>query len=113
MHEAVEKILMSYGAELTLTHGGQTQSVRAFFQPVRARGHQYLERDYGAFGDIPREQYIYLGPVEPAAQVGDTVALGGRKYLLRRAELIYGGREPAYCWGTCVEKGGEDTWDTR
>lgn len=112
MRSRVDKMLDTYGAELTLTHGTQTAAVRAFFQPVRARGHQYLEGILGPFGEIPREQYIYLGPVTPAAQVGDTLGLGGREYIVRRAELIYGGGEPAYCWGACVEKGGSEAWST-
>lgn len=112
MRSSVDRMLAAYGAELTLRHKETAITVRAFFQPVRARGHQYLEGVYGVFGEIPREQYIYLGPAEPAVQIGDTLCLDGREYVVRRAERIYGGAEPAYCWGACVEKGGSAGWTT-
>ena len=53
---------------------------------------------------------MYIGPVEPAAEAGDTLSVDGKEYWLRRTELIRDGNGPVYCWGMCVEKGGEDTW---
>ena len=110
MRQMVSKILRTYGTAVTLTHGGTEYALRAFFQPVRSKSWQYLEGDYSPLGEIPRGQYVYIGPVSPEAAAGDTLHVGQRSYWLRRAELIHDGNGPVYCWGLCVEKGGEDNW---
>ncbi|MBE6980158.1 MAG: hypothetical protein E7431_07265 [Ruminococcaceae bacterium] len=110
MVQMVGKILNTYGAAVTLRHEGQDYPIRAFFQPVRSKSWQYLEGDYSPLGEIPRGQYVYIGPVEPAAEAGDTLTVGSKDYWLRRTELVWDREGPVYCWGMCVEKGGEDTW---
>ena len=110
MQRMVEKILSAYGTAVTLRHGGTDYELRAFFQPVRSKSWQYLEGNYSPLGEIPRGQYVYIGPVEPAAEAGDALTVGGKDYWLRRTELIRDANSPVYCWGMCVEKGGEDTW---
>lgn len=113
MQQMVAKILNTYGTAVTLCHQGENYEIRAFFQPVRSKSWQYLEGNYAPLGEIPRGQYVYLGPTEPAALAGDTVRLDGKDYQLRRTELVRDGNGPVYCWGMCVEKGGEDTWGER
>ena len=113
MERMIGKILKTYGTVVTLCHDGMEDEIRAFFQPVRSKSWQYLEGNYSPLGEIPRGQYVYLGPVLPAAKAGDTVRVGGKAYLLRRTELIRDNLGPVYCWGMCVEKGGEDTWGTQ
>lgn len=70
MQRMVEKILNTYGTAVTLHHGGTDYELRAFFQPVRSKSWQYLEGNYSPLGEIPRGQYVYIGPVEPAAEAG-------------------------------------------
>ena len=110
MKKLVAGILRQYGSTITITRGETSVKVRGFFQPVRSKSWQYLEGDYSPLGEIPRGQYIYIGPVEPKAEAGDTVTLDGKDNWLRRTELIRDGEGPVYCWGICVEKGGEDNW---
>lgn len=110
MVRMVSKILNAYGAAVTLLHGETAYEIRAFFQPVRSKSWQYLEGNYSPLGEIPRGQYVYIGPVEPMAEAGDTLTVNGKQYWLRRTELIPDGNGPVYCWGMCVEKGGADTW---
>lgn len=110
MQKMVEKILSTYGTAVTLCHEGEDHEIRAFFQPVRSKSWQYLEGTYAPLGEIPRGQFVYMGPVTPEATAGDTVLVGGKAYLLRRSELVRCADEAVYCWGMCVEKGGEDTW---
>ena len=106
----VSMILRQYGTKIQLTHGGVERTVKGFFQPVRSKSWQYLEGDYSPLGEIPRGQYVYIGPAEPAAEAGDTLTVDGKDYWLRRTELVRDNSGPVYCWGMCVEKGGEDTW---
>ena len=110
MQQMVGKILKTYGTAVTLCRGEQSFGVFAFFQPVRSKSWQYLEGNYSPLGEIPRGQFVYIGPTEPAAQVGDTVQVENKAYLVRRSELVRDGNGPVYCWGMCVEKGGEDNW---
>ena len=110
MQQMVSKILNTYGTPVTLTQGETAYPVRAFFQPVRSKSWQYLEGNYSPLGEIPRGQYVYLGPVFPEAKAGDSLIVGKKAYWLRRTELVMDHNGPVYCWGLCVEKGGEDTW---
>ena len=110
MRQTVEKILKTYGTPMTLSRGEEAWEIFAFFQPVRSKSWQYLEGNYSPLGEIPRGQFVYIGPVEPEARAGDTLTLDGKCYWLRRAERIRDGNGPVYCWGMCVEKGGEDNW---
>ena len=110
MRQMVSKILNTYGTEVILAGDNTRFTVRAFFQPVRSKSWQYLEGDYSPLGEIPRGQYVYIGPVEPQANAGDTVYAGGKVYWLRRTELVLDSNGPVYCWGMCVEKGSEDNW---
>ena len=110
MRKMIEKILRSYGSALQLQQEDETHDIRAFFQPVRSKSWQYLEGNYSPLGEIPRGQYVYLGPVSPEAKAGDALLVDGKSYWLRQTELIRDGSGPVYCWGLCVEKGGEDTW---
>ena len=110
MRQMIDKILNHYGSMVTLQQQDNTHSIRVFFQPVRSKSWQYLEGNYSPLGEIPRGQYVYIGPVKPVATAGDTVTVGDRQYWLRRCEVIYDADGPVYRWGICVEKGGEDTW---
>ena len=110
MEQMISKILNTYGTAVTLCRGGTDHEIRAFFQPVRSKSWSYLDGEYSPLGEIPRGQYVYIGPVEPGAEAGDSLIVGNKGYWLRRTELIYDANGPVYCWGMCVEKGGEDTW---
>ncbi len=113
MEEMVRKIINTYGSAVTLTQGDVQTLLRAFFQPVRSKSWQYLEGNYAPLGEIPRGQYVYIGPAEPRAAAGDTLTVDGKDYWLRRTELVRDQEGPVYCWGICVEKGGEDNWGRR
>ena len=110
MRRMVDKILHSYGSVSRLCRGPPVRTGRGFFQPVRSKSWQYLEGNYSPLGEVPRGQYVYIGPAEPEAQAGDTLQVAGKDYWLRRAELIHDREGAVYCWGMCVEKGGEDAW---
>ena len=108
MRQMIGKILNTYGVSITRKQEGATY--RGFFQPVRSKSWQYLEGNYSPLGEVPRGQYVYIGPVEQQLSVGETLEVGGKDYMVRRLEPVYYGEEVAYLWGMCVEKGGEDTW---
>ena len=109
MQQMIGKILNTYGVSI-LRKTAEEAAYRGFFQPVRSKSWQYLEGNYSPLGEVPRGQYVYIGPAEQRLTVGETLEVGGKDYMVRRVEPVYYGEEVAYYWGMCVEKGGEDTW---
>ena len=110
MRQTIDRIIELYGMAVALQRKEGELPFRAFFQPVRSKSWQYLEGNYSPLGEIPRGQYVYLGPVVPNVSVGDILKVNGKFYRMRRTEYVYDSSEPVYLWGMCVEKGGEDTW---
>lgn len=110
MQRMLTKILDTYGMEIILKQENVSLTFHAFFQPVRSKSWQYLEGNYSPLGEIPRGQFVYIGPASLLLKAGDTLCVNGKDYMLRRVEPVYYGEEVAYHWGMCVEKGGEDNW---
>ena len=109
MQQMIGKILNTYGVSITWKKE-EPETYRGFFQPVRSKSWQYLAGNYSPLGEVPRGQYVYIGPAGKPVAFGDTLEVGGRDYMVRRVEPVYYGENVAYYWGMCVEKGGEDTW---
>lgn len=101
--------MSQYGTDMELKGEGEARTVRGFFRAV-GLSRMSMETEAGALGQVPRGQYLYLGPVSAGAGEGDTVTLGGRAYLLRRVENYYVGGEPIYQWGLCTRKG--EPWES-
>lgn len=110
MRRMIEKILNCYGQNLELVQNGKAVSVRAFFQSKTSGSSQNAGKDYLPLGKLSQWQYTYIGPAEPEAKEGDELLAGGKSYLLRRVEVIQDASGPVYCWGLCVEKGGNQVW---
>lgn len=103
-------MIACHGNEMLLTHGGQQHSIRAFLQETRSRSRENAQREFSSLGECFLGRYVYIGPAAPEAAVGDTLEFSGRSFSLRRAETVYVGGKAAYCWGLCVEKGGDTAW---
>lgn len=112
MEKMVARILSRYGTAMELTTAQGTDTVKGFFQPVRSKSVQNMVCLDTPLGEVPRGQYVYMGPAEVTAGEGDTLRVGQRYYVFRRTELFYCGDQPAYLWGLCVEKGGDTSWGT-
>ena len=88
MRRMVEKIIAQYGTDMRLTSGTETKTVRAFFRAVNAKSWQSMESEATLLGEISRGQYAYIGPVGAQVREGDTLTLGDKTYLFRRALLL-------------------------
>jgi len=110
MKQKILEILNTYGMEMVLKSSVGAIKFHGFFQPVRSKSWQYLEGNYSPLGEVPRGQYVYMGPGSLHLKMGDTLTVENRDYMVRRVEPVYYGKEIAYYWGMCVEKGGADTW---
>ena len=110
MRGIIEGIIRHYGGTVCAVLGASTRSFRAFLPPVTARSWQNMERVFGPLGEIPRGQYLYLGPADQEISTAEYLRCGGVDYIVRRAEPICVGDEVLYVWGLCVRKGAEDPW---
>lgn len=113
MKKMVDGILKQYGSTITLECSGSTVTVKGFFQPVRSKSWQSLTNTATPLGEIPRGQYVYIGPSGTPVAMGDMLTIGGETYIFRRVEPYYYGEEQIYLWGLCVEKGVNDTWGSQ
>ncbi len=100
-------ILQQYGEDIRLCRKTEEQTVRAFLQPVTSKSWQNMDHVYQGLGQVPRGQYLYIGPPEATLEQGDQLCQAGREYIVRRADTIMLGGAPLYIWGLCVPKGGE------
>lgn len=113
MKKIVDGILRQYGSKITLKCSAGTVTVKGFFQPVRSKSWQSLTNTATPLGEIPRGQYVYIGPADTAVALGDVLTIGGSSYTFRRVEPYWYGKEQVYIWGLCVEKGVNDTWGSQ
>ena len=113
MKKMVAGILRQYGSSMTVTHGDATVKLRGFFQPVRSKSWQNFTNAATPLGEIPRGQYVYMGPADVAVVQGDILTIAGASYIFRRVEPYRYGDENVYIWGLCVEKGVNDTWGSQ
>ena len=113
MKKLVAGILQQYGSTLTISRGETSVKVRGFFQPVRSKSWQNLTNVAMPLGEIPRGQYVYIGPAEREVAQGDMLTVGDENYIFRRVEPYWYGDEKIYLWGLCVEKGVNDTWGSQ
>ena len=112
MKGVIEGILEHYGSAVTAVENGLEHSFRAFLQPVTAKSWQNMEKVFGPLGEVPRGQYLYLGPAARDISRAELLRCGGTDYLVRRAEPILVGDETLYIWGLCVRKGADDPWSS-
>ena len=97
---------------MTAVQNETQQSFRAFLQLVTSKSWQNMEKVFGPLGEIPRGQYLYIGPAAQDVSSADYLRCNGVDYLVRRAEPILLGDEALYIWGLCVRKGADDPWSS-
>lgn len=110
MLRAIEKMIGQYGTPMTLVQDGAETSIRAFLQETRSRSQGNAEKAVSLLGEIPGGVHVYIGPVSPEVETGDILLCRRKKYEVRQAEMVMVGEKNAYCWGLCVEMGGDDGW---
>lgn len=110
MHRMVNTILRQYGTTVRITRASGEETVKGFFQPVRAKSWQSLVSEETPLGEVNRRQYIFIGSGELDLEEGDVLTVGEKHYCLRRTEKYFYADQAVYTWGMCVEKGGDGTW---
>lgn len=112
MKQKVDRLMETYGTDMTITNTKGSKTARGFFRAVNSKSWQSMESEATLLGEITRGQYVYMGPMDVTVAEGDTLTVGSRSYLFRRVEPYYYRNQAIYQWGLCVEKGVNDIWET-
>ena len=108
MKAVISRLLLRCGSPLTMvTETGHTV-FRAVLQPVTSLSLRNMRRQMGDLGQLPAEQFIYIGSRDISAAA--YLLCGGEVFLPRRCEPVSLGGQTLYYWGLAVKAGKEDTW---
>ena len=110
MKNLIGYIIRRYGNDVRITHGDETYATKAFLQLVTSKSWQNMERMIPSAAEVPRGQFLYLGPPDVALSGYDTIEMDGRIFIVRRADAIVYRSQRIFIWGLCVEGGGDDPW---
>lgn len=107
MKRLIGTLLRQYGSDMLLRRDGTDTELRAFLQLVTSKSWQNMERMIDSIGEIPRGQYLYIGPPDIPLRPADRLYFDSRFFSVRRAEPIRYRNEALFIWGLCVEGGTE------
>lgn len=107
MKNVINRLIEVYGNDMTIRSDGVETQTKAFFQLVTSKSWQNMERMIPTIGEVPRGQYLYLGPTDVPLKAYDGIKIDGRTFLVRRADAILYRSEQIFIWGLCVEGGGQ------
>lgn len=116
MHKMLAKIFKTYGTLLFLKRqDGTYDSMKAFLQPRKSLSQRNATKRISPLGEILGDTYLFICTADCGVQVGDTLKQrgAGAYYEVRQVETVLYKNEPLYLWGLCVQKGGDDTWDSQ
>ena len=83
MIQTIDLLMEHYGSSLRLCRDGEVTEFKAFLQPVTSKSWQNMERLFGDLGEVPRGQYLYLGPRSVCLSAGDELETGEQAYIVR------------------------------
>ena len=112
MKALIQSILTGYGSLVTIRDGESTRTFRAFIQPVTEKGWQNTRKIIASLGQVPKGQYVYIGPAEMELLEGQMLEARWQKYLVRRCEKVFLGEEAMYTWALLTKVGGADPWNS-
>lgn len=110
--KTMSRLIRQFGSRIRRTSGTSTAEYTAILQPVTSKSWQNMERMIPNAGEIPRGQYLYIGPAAQALKNGDVIRFDSRDFIVRRADRVFFRDEALFVWGLCVEGGGKEPWRT-
>ena len=64
MKRRIAALIRRYGSSVQAVFPDRTEIVRAFLQPVTSRSWQNMDHMIPTGGEVPRGQFLYIGPPE-------------------------------------------------
>ena len=110
MYRSTDRLIDCFGTPMVLRRETGDRKVKGFLHHSGSRSWQRTNVEYSPLGKIPEGQYLYIGPAEPVPKVGEELRREDKSFEFRRVETVLLGSRVLYCWGMCVEKGGEVPW---
>lgn len=108
MRASLNKLLRRYGSCITLQRDGEETVFSGFLNHTGSHSQQNMEARFEPHGQISGGQHVLVAPLQPELKPGDTLVLGQQRYLLRRLEVQWYGKEKLCQWGLCTESGGDE-----
>lgn len=110
--EKTKALIEKFGRTLWLEKNGQKEEFKGLLQPLRYKNKMYLSSVSTDLSYDSTGKYLLICPCEPdiseadgyAAIIGDSK----KKYVADRAETIYLGSQPIYCWAIVTALGNEN-----
>lgn len=104
----IASVFEAYGrnASLNSAQGTVISEMYAFISPLRYKNKMYLYGVNTEIGYNSQGHYLYIGPPDPditAAEDGEYISSGGKKYRIDRAEKVYKGNSVFYIWAVIRE----------
>lgn len=110
MRTMVEKIMRKYGTPIVLYRNTEKITIYGFVQHTATTARKYALPEHSILGEIPQGRYVAMIPVDPLVCKDDVLEQDKRRYIIRRVEKIWRGKEPLYCWCLCEQEGEPDGW---
>ena len=76
MKRRIAALIRRYGSSVQAVFPDRTEIVRAFLQPVTSRSWQNMDHMIPTGGEVPRGQFLYIGPPELDIRRGASVSCG-------------------------------------
>ena len=99
MRTRLERIMAQYGQTVTLSPGndGDAREIRAFLQPVLKKQEE-PQVAITPLGPVSEQRWLYIGPANTEAAVGDRMACGEARLVVQEARPVYWRDEVLYRW---------------
>ena len=110
MYKSTEGLISRFGTPMVLRRKTGDRKIKCFLHHSGSRSWERTNMEYSPLGKIPGGQYLYIGPAGETPEVGDVLIRGDKHFEFRRVEAVLLRSRVLYCWGMCVEKGGDIPW---
>lgn len=110
MKSAIERKLRLLGEPTQIVREAETKQVTALITPVSSLSEAARTALSQPDGIYPPGSYEYIGPPEEDIRDCRYVCSGGKRYYVRRSEILRSGGEDIFCWALMLG-GGDDEAD--
>lgn len=115
LFKSVGAILKKYGENATVTMDKKSYDIHAIIQPLRYQNKMYLDYENYDLGLHDNTCLLFIGPASPdfTGSIADTViSANGRKFLIKRADLMFLGDSPLYIRAVIIPRYKNGVYDS-
>lgn len=94
----LDRALKKSGNTVRISHGGRTEVIKAFVQPLRRRHRLYINDRYIPAGYFDNRYLLYIGPGDRPLEDGMRIRCKHTWYTVVTAEIFAAHDEDIYVW---------------